>query len=37
MQNRIEKMQSFIDWMDFTIQSVHKITNEQFMNILEKM
>ena len=34
---KIKKMQSFIDWMDFTIQSVHKITNEQFMNILEKM
>ena len=34
---KIKKMQSFIDWMDFTIQSVHKITNQEFMNILEKM
>ena len=34
---KIKKMQSFIDWMDFTIQSVHKITNQEFINILEKM
>ena len=30
-------MQSFIDWMEFTVQSVHKITNEQFVHIMDKM
>ncbi len=34
---KIKKMQSFIDWMEFTVQSVHKITNEQFVHIMDKM
>lgn len=35
--NNIKKMENFLEWFEFKIQSVHKISNQQFINILEKM
>ena len=34
--NKVEKMQSFLDWFK-ELRSVHIITNEEFLNILDKM
>ena len=34
--NKVEKMQSFLDWFK-GLRSVHIITNEEFLNILNKM
>ena len=37
MSDKTKKMKSFLDWMVHKVQSVHKITNQEFVNILEKM
>mgnify|MGYP003650603649 CR=1 FL=1 len=34
--NKTEKMQGFLDWFK-ELRSVHIITNEEFLNILNKM
>jgi hypothetical protein len=34
--NKVEKMQSFLDWFK-ELRSVYIITNEEFLNILNKM
>ena len=34
--NKTEKMQSFLDWFK-ELRSIHIITNEEFLNILNKM
>jgi len=34
--SKVEKMQSFLDWFK-ELRSVHIITNEEFLNILNKM
>ena len=34
--NKVEKMQSFLDWFK-ELRSIHIITNEEFLNILDKM
>jgi hypothetical protein len=33
---KVEKMQSFLDWFK-GLRSIHIITNEEFLNILDKM
>ena len=33
---KVEKMQSFLDWFK-DLSSVHIITNQEFLNILNKM
>lgn len=33
---KVEKMQSFLDWFK-ELSSVHIITNQEFLNILNKM
>ena len=37
MNNKAKRMQSFLDWMKYKVQNVHKITNQEFVNILDKM
>lgn len=37
MKSKIDRMESFLDWMNNKVKSIHKITNQQFVNILEKM
>ena len=34
--NKVEKMQNFLDWFK-ELRSVYIITNEEFLNILNKM
>lgn len=34
---KIHKMNQFIYWLENKVQSIHKLTNEQFINILEKI
>ena len=33
---KVEKMQSFLDWFK-DLSSIHIITNQEFLNILNKM
>lgn len=33
---KVEKMQSFLDWFK-ELSSIHIITNQEFLNILNKM
>ena len=35
-KDKVEKMQSFLDWFK-ELSSVHIITNQEFLNILNKM
>ena len=37
MNNKAKRMKSFLDWMKDRVQSRHKITNKEFVNILDKM
>lgn len=37
MQSKIDNMKRFLDWFESKIQSVHKISNQEFINILKKM
>ena len=37
MKSKIERMESFLDWMNNKVKSIHTITNQQFVNILKKM
>jgi len=34
--SKVEKMQSFLDWFK-ELSSIHIITNQEFLNILNKM
>lgn len=36
-KNRIDRMNSFLNWMENTIQNIHKITDDSFITILEKI
>ena len=35
-KDKVEKMQSFLDWFK-ELSSIHIITNQEFLNILNKM
>lgn len=34
---KVNRMKEFMDWMRYRVKSVHAITNEEFVNILQKM
>ena len=37
MESKLDRMESFLDWMSNEVKRIHTITNQQFVNILEKM
>lgn len=37
MSKKTKRMQSFINWMNNKVKTIHVITNQEFVNILDKM
>lgn len=37
MNNKTQRMKDFLDWMQNKVKSIHVMTNQEFVNILDKI
>lgn len=37
MSSKTQRMKEFLDWMQNKVKSVHVMTNQEFVNILDKI